>query len=148
VVTQLSGNAIINLYTLVNYYPEEILSKDTTLSKMSGSTIPLINQASDCFANDVGFPLWSGSLQNEYHEGNNDSEIYTNFAIADLDTVHIYDIAYIDYGTGELVSVMSGSNAWDIHYDGVTGRIWTTDGNIFWRDPHDRNNWKVQYHYG
>ncbi|KKN19937.1 hypothetical protein LCGC14_0940660 [marine sediment metagenome] len=146
----LSNNSLTNLYTVIQYYGADAITPiDLPLATMSGSWLSAINQASEVFHNDVGFPLFSGSLQNERFEGDDASEHYVEFAVEGFSDVYIYDIFYLEGpATTDLVNVTSGSAAYKWQYEADTGLIRFTDGNRFHSHSRDIDNWWIRYHYG
>ncbi|KKL16769.1 hypothetical protein LCGC14_2492260 [marine sediment metagenome] len=148
----LQSNALTNLYMLATNLGGAGVKDSFKLvasTYTSGSCIQWINSCSDEFANKVGFPLFSGSLQNYRFEGNDASEHYVAFAVEGFSDVHIYDIFYLEGpAPTDVVNVTSGSSAYGWQYETDTGLVRFTDGSRFHSHPRDIDNWWIRYHYG
>ncbi len=115
----------------------------------SGSCIQWINSCSDEFANKVGFPLFSGSLQNELRKGNNQTSMYLGRSITGMSDVRVFRIRY--YAGPELTDLTSideSNEDWSWTYNSTTGRVYTVDGNKFFSNSNIEYNWEFQYDYG
>ena len=144
------ANSLTNLYTLaLNLGGDGIKDAQTLVNDASDSYIQHINSASDWFEGQVGFPLFSGSLQDEWFEGDDSSEHYVQRAITNLSSVHIYSIVYLEGDeTTDLFNITDDTPEYKWTYDTETGRIWFTDGNRFHSHVRGIDNWRVKYAYG
>jgi len=143
-----NSNALTNLYMLAeNLGGSGIKDAHKLVAANSGSYIQHINSASEWIENQIGFPLFSGSLQNEKRSGNNSMVIYTDRGIAGMDDITVYRVRY--YTGPELTDYYDiDTENWKWAYNAETGRIYTVDGNIFFKDSAIDENWEIQYSYG